>query len=47
VASAVTPAGGSQGTGQDLSRAGEVPVALIARPERIDAPTLSMAGARS
>jgi radical SAM family uncharacterized protein len=47
VASAVPPAGGSQGTGQDLSRAGEVPVALIARPERIDAPTLSMAGARS
>jgi len=30
VASAVPPAGGSQGTGQDLSRGGEVPVALLA-----------------
>lgn len=30
VASAVPPAGGSQGTGQDLSRAGAVPVRLLA-----------------
>jgi radical SAM family uncharacterized protein len=29
VASPVPPAGGSQGTGQDLSRAGEVPVAFL------------------
>jgi radical SAM family uncharacterized protein len=33
VASAVPPAGGSQGTGQDLSRAGEVPVVLGRRAE--------------
>jgi len=32
VASPVPPAGGSQGTGQDLSGAGAVPVALIPRP---------------
>jgi radical SAM family uncharacterized protein len=32
VASAVPPAGGSQGTGQDLSTGGEVPVAITARP---------------
>ena len=32
VASPVAPAGGSQGTGQDLSRAGEVPIELIRRP---------------
>ncbi len=32
VASPVTPAGGSQGTGQDLARGGEVPVQLLARP---------------
>jgi hypothetical protein len=31
VASAVPPAGGSQGTGQDLQRGGEVPVTLLAR----------------
>jgi radical SAM family uncharacterized protein len=31
VASAVPPAGGSQGTGQDLLRGGEVPVTLLAR----------------
>jgi hypothetical protein len=37
VASTVPPAGGSQGTGQDLSRGGEVPVTLIARPVRVDA----------
>ena len=30
VASAVAPAGGSQGTGQDLSRGGDVPVKLLA-----------------
>ena len=32
VASAVPPAGGSQGTGQDLSVGGAVPVALLPRP---------------
>jgi hypothetical protein len=31
VASPVPPAGGSQGTGQDLSRGGEVPVELLPR----------------
>lgn len=31
VASPLPPAGGSQGTGQDLSRGAEVPVALVAR----------------
>ena len=31
VASATPPAGGSQGTGQDLSRGGEVPVQLLVR----------------
>jgi hypothetical protein len=31
VASAVPPAGGSQGTGQDLRSGGEVPVTLLAR----------------
>ncbi len=31
VASPVPPAGGSQGTGQDLSRGGEIPVALLPR----------------
>lgn len=36
VASAVPPAGGSQGTGQDLSIGGEVPVALLpAKPARL------------
>jgi radical SAM family uncharacterized protein len=38
VASPVAPAGGSQGTGQDLSRGGEVPVGITARPARVDAP---------
>jgi radical SAM superfamily enzyme YgiQ (UPF0313 family) len=33
VASPVAPAGGSQGTGQDLTRGGEVPVTLLARRE--------------
>ena len=37
VASAVPPAGGSQGTGQDLARGGEVPVQLLTKPRR-DAP---------
>jgi radical SAM family uncharacterized protein len=39
VASAVPPAGGSQGTGQDLGTGGEVPVTLLGRPpgERADA----------
>jgi len=32
VASAVPPAGGSQGTGQDLAVGGEVPVFLVAKP---------------
>ncbi len=34
VASPVPPAGGSQGTGQDLARGGEVPVQLLTRPRR-------------
>lgn len=34
VASPVPPAGGSQGTGQDLDRGGAVPVELIANPVR-------------
>ncbi|MGI8757470.1 MAG: TIGR03960 family B12-binding radical SAM protein [Acidimicrobiales bacterium] len=34
VASAVPPAGGSQGTGQDLDVGGEVAVALVAKPAR-------------
>jgi len=33
VASPVAPAGGSQGTGQDLTRGGEVPVTLLTRRE--------------
>jgi radical SAM family uncharacterized protein len=33
VASPVPPAGGSQGTGQDLARGGEVPVRLVARAD--------------
>jgi len=33
VASAVPPAGGSQGTGQDLASGGEVPVLLTTRPD--------------
>ncbi len=36
VASATPPAGGSQGTGQDLARGGDVPVTLLARrPVRV------------
>ena len=34
VASAVPPAGGSQGTGQDLANGGGVPVLLAARPDQ-------------
>ena len=34
VASPVAPAGGSQGTGQDLSRGGAVPVTLLPSPSR-------------
>ncbi|MDJ0771275.1 MAG: TIGR03960 family B12-binding radical SAM protein [Ilumatobacter sp.] len=38
VASPMAPAGGSQGTGQDLTRGGEVPVQLLPRqPERVGA----------
>jgi radical SAM family uncharacterized protein len=37
VASPVTPAGGSQGTGQDLARGGEVPVQLLPRPRTQEA----------
>jgi radical SAM family uncharacterized protein len=37
VASTSAPAGGSQGTGQDLSRGGEVPVVLRARPQPVGA----------
>ncbi|MEI8238844.1 MAG: TIGR03960 family B12-binding radical SAM protein [Actinomycetota bacterium] len=40
VASSVPPAGGSQGTGQDLARGGEVPVAMLPRkPLSVGAPT--------
>ena len=46
VASAVPPAGGSQGTGQDLSRGGEVPVTLVSRSERA-VPDRRMAGVAS
>ena len=35
VASSVPPAGGSQGTGQDRSRGGEVPVVLGRRPAEV------------
>ena len=38
VASPVPPAGGSQGTGQDLARGGEVPVQLLMKPRREAAP---------
>ncbi|MEZ5144358.1 MAG: TIGR03960 family B12-binding radical SAM protein [Acidimicrobiales bacterium] len=39
VASAVPPAGGSQGTGQDLRTGGAVPVTLLpSKPERVGAP---------
>jgi hypothetical protein len=39
VASPIPPAGGSQGTGQDLARGGEVPVTLLARkPEPAGVP---------
>jgi radical SAM family uncharacterized protein len=42
VASAVPPAGGSQGTGQDLRTGGEVPVTLLARkPSALPAPVAS------
>ena len=41
VASPTPPAGGSQGTGQDLSRAHEVPVTLTRSPR-----AASLAGAR-
>ena len=34
VASAVPPAGGSQGTGQDLANGGEMPVLLTVRPDQ-------------
>jgi radical SAM family uncharacterized protein len=36
VASAVPPAGGSQGTGQDLALGGAIPVRLVGRSERIE-----------
>ncbi len=44
VASPIAPAGGSQGTGQDLDRGGEVPVALM--PTRRE-PAMSGDGAGS
>jgi radical SAM family uncharacterized protein len=48
VASPVPPAGGSQGTGQDLARGGEVPVALLPRrPEPVAVPASAEAGAAS
>ena len=36
VASPLAPAGGSQGTGQDLAKGGEVPVVLLPRPRLIN-----------
>ncbi|MAT04463.1 MAG: B12-binding domain-containing radical SAM protein [Acidimicrobiaceae bacterium] len=39
VASPIAPAGGSQGTGQDLSRGGEVPVEIMRRPTPAGAST--------
>jgi hypothetical protein len=36
VASPVAPAGGSQGTGQDLAKGGEVPVVLLPRPRLVN-----------
>ena len=46
VASAVPPAGGSQGTGQDLSRGGVVPVRLLDRaPAGVGAPSGTGGGA--
>ncbi len=46
VASPTAPAGGSQGTGQDLSRGGEVPVTLLPTPRSREAakPTSATAG---
>ena len=38
VASPVAPAGGSQGTGQDLTRGGEVPVTLLTRRDTMTQP---------
>ena len=38
VASPVAPAGGSQGTGQDLTRGGEVPVTLLTRRDTVTQP---------
>ena len=39
VASTVPPAGGSQGTGQDLTSGGFVPVTLVTTPQRLGAAT--------
>ena len=41
VASTMPPAGGSQGTGQDLARGGEVPVFLQPRPAGSPAPAIA------
>jgi hypothetical protein len=38
VASATPPAGGSQGTGQDLATGAEIPVVLSAKPVPVGAP---------
>jgi hypothetical protein len=37
VASPLAPAGGSQGTGQDLSHGGEAPVQFLGTKERVGA----------
>lgn len=42
VASPVPPAGGSQGTGQDLSRGGATPVPLVVRRPESDAPPANL-----
>ncbi len=42
VASPVAPAGGSQGTGQDLDRGGEAPVVLMPRPSESRRPTTAV-----
>lgn len=41
VASPIAPAGGSQGTGQDLTRGGEVPVTLLTRRDAVTQPEAS------
>ena len=44
MASPAPPAGGSQGTGQDLSRGHEIPVRLTARPMPVTVPADTAVG---